>query len=82
MLPEGFKPTIPESEQSQTHASDRAATRIGSKESMASLIRISFARDLQQPVIFQWCSDSKGDPVLNHHTLTVYVEMDMATRIL
>jgi len=44
---------------------------------MTSLIRISFARNLQHAVIFQWYGDSKGEPVLNHHTMTVYVEMDI-----
>ena len=29
MPPTGFEPTIPASKQSQPHASDRAATRIG-----------------------------------------------------
>ena len=31
MFPAGFKPAIPASERSQTHALDHAATRIGSE---------------------------------------------------
>ena len=71
----GFEPAIPASERPQTHALDRAATGIG-KESTAGLISICNARTLQHAVIIQRFSNSKDVPVLNHHAMSVYVEMD------